>query len=127
MLLVDGGTENNNSLVDQYMNSEGVSLKKIIAGRDIQFSNSMVEAQNRLIKYNYLFKHPFRDLQELERILDWIIKDFNHIRPHHSLGGLTPFEALNGTILPCEQWKFQMHEARETRILENTSQSCGIC
>ncbi len=127
LLLVDGGVENNNLLVDQYLNSKRRHIRKLIAGKDIRFSNSMVEAQNRLIKYQYLFKHTFRDMKELKNLLDWIIRDYNHIRPHHSLGGLIPFEALQGTKLPHEELKIQTIDARQARIRENTSKSCGIC
>jgi len=56
-LIVDGGVENNNNTVDDYISSEEVSVQKLIAGKDIKFSNSMVEAQNKIIKYYYLFKH----------------------------------------------------------------------
>ncbi len=127
ILLVDGGTENNNLLVDSYIHSECVSLQKLIAGKDIHFSNSMVEAQNKLIKYYYLFKHPFQNLDELIKLLEWIIKDYNHLRPHHSLGGLTPFESLTGTNLPQEKRNNQILEARQDRIRKNTAESCGIC
>lgn len=127
LLMVDGGPENNNHLMDHYTNSEGVSLRKVIAGKDIHFSNSMVEAQNKIIKYYYLFKHPFSSLQELNKMLDWIIKDYNHARPHHSLGGLTPFEALKGEISPKLENKIQLRHAREMRIRENSEKSCGVC
>lgn len=127
ILLVDGGTENNNHRVDNYINSENVSLQKLIAGKDIHFSNSMVEAQNKLIKYYYLFKHPFQNLDELIKLLDWIIKDYNHCRPHHSLGGLTPFEALSGISQSQEEWKMQLKDARQARLRVNNAKSCGIC
>lgn len=127
VLMVDGGVENNNQYVDQYINSNKRPIRKLIAGKDIRFSNSMVEAQNKLIKYNYLFKHPFRDLNELKRLLEWIIHDYNHIRPHHSLGGLTPFEALQGEKLSLEELKVQMHDAQRNRVLENKAKTCGIC
>jgi len=126
-LLVDGGIENNNHLIDQFLRSENIFLRKLIAGKDIRFSNSMVEAQNKLIKYHYLFKHPFRDIHHLRSLLDWIIKDYNHTRPHHSLGGLTPYEALIGTKPPIEVLKMQMQKAKQDRIHKNTSKSCGIC
>ena len=126
-ILVDGGPENNNCLVEHYINKESISLQKLIAGKDIHFSNSMIEAQNKLIKYHYLFKHQFQNLDELTKLLDWIFKDYNHRRPHHSLGGLTPAEALNGTIPHKNEWKQQSKDARESRILENTSKPCGIC
>ena len=127
ILLVDGGSENNNQIVDHYINSDSISLKKLIAGKDIHFSNSMVEAQNKLIKYYYLFKHPFRNLDELITLLDWIIKDYNCHRPHHSLGGLTPFEALTGTNPSLEEWNMQLKKARQTRIRENRAKSCALC
>jgi len=127
ILLVDGGTENNNHLVDNYINSGSISLQKLIAGKDIRFSNSMVEAQNKLIKYYYLFKHPFQNIDQLISLLDWIIKDYNHSRPHHSLRGLTPFEALTCTHPHQEDRKKILEKARLTRIRENTAKSCGIC
>jgi len=126
-LLVDGGVENNNHLVDQYLRSEKIFLRKLIAGKDIRFSNSIVEAQNRLIKYHYLFRHPFRHIQHLRTLLDWIIKDYNHTRPHHPLGGLTPHEALIGHNPPTELWKMQKQKAKQIRLDENTAKSCGIC
>lgn len=127
VLLVDGGPENNNEYVDRYIKSKKKSIRKLIAGRDIRFSNSMVEAQNKLIKYQYLFKHPFKDIKELRSLLDWTIYDYNHIRPHHSLGGLIPFEALHGKKLHFEELKIQLQDARNTRIAENKAASCGIC
>ncbi len=63
-LIVDGGVENNNNTVNDYISSEQVSVQKLIAGKDIRFSNSMIEAQNKIIKYHYLFKHDFRDIHD---------------------------------------------------------------
>jgi len=88
---------------------EEVSVQKLIAGKDIRFSNSMVEAQNKIIKYYYLFKHDFKDIHELRKLLDWIIPDYQYERPHHSQKGRTPYEALIGIPLPTEQWKHQIH------------------
>lgn len=127
ILMVDGGPENNNQLVDEYINSGGISLRKLIAGKDIRFSNSMVEAQNKLIKYYYLFKHPFHNMDDLIKMLDWIIKDYNQTRPHHSLGGLTPFEAPSGQKPSISERRIQLEHARAARIKENTEKSCGVC
>ena len=107
-LIVDGGVENNNNAVEEYINSEEVTVQKLIAGKDIKFSNSIVEAQNKIIKYRYLFKHDFKDINELRNLLDWIITDYQFKRPHHSLKGLTPYEALTGIPLPKEQWSQQI-------------------
>lgn len=126
-LLVDGGSENNNQYVDQFIKSQTISIRKLIAGKDIRFSNSMIEAQNKLIKYHYLFKHTFQDLTELKNLLDWIINDYNHMRPHHSLNGLTPYEALQRNELYKNDLKTQIDEARKARKKENQVASCGIC
>lgn len=76
----------------------------------------MVEAQNKIIKYHYLFKHDFRDIHELRKLLDWIIHDYQYDRPHHSLKGLTQYEALIETPLPKNQWNQQ-----------NAKEQCGLC
>ncbi|MCK5137230.1 MAG: DDE-type integrase/transposase/recombinase [Bacteroidales bacterium] len=126
-LIVDGGVENNNYTVDNYISSEEVSVQKLIAGKDIRFSNSMVEAQNKIIKYRYLFKHDFKDIHELRNLLDWIIPDYQYERPHHSLKGLTPYEVLTGIPLPTEQWQQQIQEARQLRVQQNMKETCEIC
>lgn len=52
-LITDGGSEN--------MADSTVPLRHLIAGRDIRFSNSVVEAVNKIIKYSSLYLHrtPF--------------------------------------------------------------------
>ncbi len=126
-LIVDGGVENNNSTVEYYISSEEVSVQKLIAGKDIRFSNSMVEAQNKIIKYHYLFKHDYKDIHELRNLLDWIIPDYQYERHHHSLKGLTPYEALTRVHVPTEQWQQQIQEAKQLRVQQNMKETCEIC
>lgn len=126
-LIVDGGVENNNKAVDDLIHSENICVQKLIAGRDIKFSNSIVEAQNKILKYRYLFKHNYYDIHQLRKLLDWIITDYQYERPHHSLKGLTPFEALIETQLPKEKWQQQILEAKRIRLHQNTKETCEIC
>jgi hypothetical protein len=95
-LIVDGGSENNNSTVDEYINSPGISIKKIIAQHDVIFSNSLVEAVNKIVKYRSLFLHNIPDICALEKHLEKFVPLYNDIRPHCSLKGLTPSEVLAG-------------------------------
>jgi len=95
-LIVDGGSENNNSVVDEYVNSPGISIKKIIAQQDIIFSNSMVEAVNKIVKYRSLFLESIPDIHALQKHLEKFIPAYNDVRPHCSLKGLTPSEVLAG-------------------------------
>jgi hypothetical protein len=87
----------------------------------------MVEAQNKILKYRYLFKHEFNDIHQLRKLLDWIIEDYQYERPHHSLRGLTPYEAINGYQVPKDKWTQDLQNAKQLRIRENTEESCGIC
>jgi len=64
--------------VNDYISSQEVNVQKLIAGKDIKFSNSMVEAQNKIIKYFYLFKHDFNNIHELRNLLDRIIPDYQY-------------------------------------------------
>lgn len=98
MLLVDGGSENNNVTVDDFLDSPGVSLRKIIAQRDIHFSNSMVEAVNKIVKYRSLFLQDIPDIDALQKHMEEFVPVYNSIRPHVSLKGLTPSEVLSGMV-----------------------------
>ena len=113
--------------MDDYISSEEVSVQKLIAGKDIKFSNSIVEAQNKILKYQYLFKHDFKNIHELRKLLDWIIIDYQYERPHHSLKGLTPFEALYEKGLPKDQWHQQIQDAKRIRLQQNVKKRCEIC
>ena len=95
-LIVDGGSENNNSTVDGYIDSPGISIRKIIAQQDIIFSNSIVEAVNKIVKYGFLYLQDIPDIFALQKHLEVFVPVYNEVRPHCSLKGLTPSEVLSG-------------------------------
>ncbi len=66
-LIMDGGPENNNHNMDNYIGSEGINISKLVAQKDIPYSNSQIEVQNMLIKYRYLFKCQFQDIYALHK------------------------------------------------------------
>ena len=125
--MVDGGSENNNQQVDSALAEPTVSIRKIIAQKDIHFSNSIIESVNKIVKYRQLYLYDIPDFRSLEKHLDRFVPVYNNIRPHISLGGLTPKEALLGIKLNKEQIRDQFQEAREERIRINRQYSCGIC
>ncbi|MDH5399301.1 MAG: DDE-type integrase/transposase/recombinase, partial [Cyclobacteriaceae bacterium] len=123
-LIVDGGPENNNHTIDRFISSTEVDMKKSVALKDIVFSNSMVEAANKLLKYRYLFSGNIEDGDQLKTVLEKSIYDFNEVRPHGKLGGLTPSEAYQGQNVPIS---FDP-EALRTRIKENRGNTgCTKC
>ena len=125
-LIVDGGSENNNSVVDEYISS--VPINKLIAQRDIRFSNSLVESVNKIIKYRSLFLHNIPDIHALKKHLDEFIPVYNNIRPHVSLNGLTPTEVLNG-LDPDNQNHLKSvnirYNSRDSH--KNRPVSCTVC
>jgi putative transposase len=126
-LIIDGGPENNNGEMDKYLCSETINISKLIAMKDIPYSNSLIEAQNKLIKYWYLFKCHYNDIDELRKVLDWIIYDYNNKRPHNSLRGLTPNEAYNGRTFDITAIKLKTEQAKQKRLIENRKNQCEIC
>lgn len=91
-LIVDGGSENNNLTVEQFIKESQVSIDKKIALKDIKQSNSMIEATNKTLKYSYLFTEKIADRHQLEEYLERVIFDFCRYRPNYQHGIYTPYE-----------------------------------
>ena len=63
--------ENNNSKINELTNNNTIRLNKLIALKNIPFSNSLIEAQNKLLKYRYLFRQEYSKIEELRKLLEW--------------------------------------------------------
>jgi transposase InsO family protein len=127
-LVVDGGSENNNSEVEDYIKNLPVPITKLVALKDIQFSNSMVEAVNKIIKYRSLHFTQLEDIKSVHNRLSSFIPEYNDVRPHCALGILTPKEVqIEGKIPDKHILKEQYLAAKRARIIENRKYSCGVC
>lgn len=127
-LIVDGGSENNNSTIDGFIQDSKINIHKLIALRDIHFSNSIVEAHFSLIKYNYLYRMKINNLRDLERAIEFVEYDFNSVRPHASLNGAAPDEAyFSGKLMPTKHYSQQFKAAKALRISENKGNACSKC
>jgi putative transposase len=78
VLITDGGPENSFKEYLEAIDSPMTHRRALI---DIQCSNSLIEAHNKVIKYNYLFKMSVVDGDHLTNLFPWIANDFNS-RPH---------------------------------------------
>jgi len=123
VLITDGGPEN--SLKD-YLESFSVPVTHQKALLDIQCSNSLIEAHNKVIKYNYLYKMTIADEGELRRAMEWICDDFNS-RPHISLNGLTPNESQQYMVMDTDSLKAKKKTASEERKRFNFKNRCVAC
>jgi len=125
VLLVDDGIENKGYVSSAIRNKE-IKLNKLIALKDTHFSNSMVEAVNRRMKYGFLFRQQLLDFEHVKRFLKTAVEQYNN-RPHSALFGLTPCEVFYGAIPDKRLFKPQMEQAKILRKAENKALSCDNC
>lgn len=127
MLLVDGGSENHNEIVNTYIGGLQ-KLCKLRALHDINFGNTQIEAHNKILKQGWLYRKPITEFETLKEELEKFVHEFNEIRPHHSIGGMTPSEMHDG----CENYFNDSYqktakEARRNRCRENKCNTCVNC
>ncbi len=121
-IVSDGGAENKAKPIKELLqNNNRPPLKHLIALKDIAFSNSPIEAVNKIYK-RYLRVCKPKTYNELITITELFIHDYNRIRPHGSLKGLTPFQAYTNVQAP--DYKQNIQRARENRIAFNTKNRC---
>ena len=123
-LVVDNGPENN-GCVNDFFSVPGIKFKKLIAQVDILQSNSMIEAANKRIKYDYLFTKELLDLKAVEVYISSAIESFNN-KPLNVLTAYTPLEVLEGAIPDKNRFKAQTRIAVQGRKLANKQQACCV-
>lgn len=126
-LIVDGGSENNNKLVENFVSQHAESLLKKVAFRDMLRSNSMAEAVNRVMKYSYLFWKPVYDIKDVTKVMRRAVLDYNVMRPHGGLKGLIPLEAYFGQTINKAGNHQLMKKAMKDRLQWNHNHTCQNC
>jgi len=121
----DDGIENKGFVSTAIENKE-IKLNKLVAQKDIRFSNSMVEAVNKRMKYDFLFRAQLLDIEHTQRFLKTAVVQYNN-RPHSALHGFTPVEVFNGAKPDKYFFKDQIQQAKLLRIAENKALSCDSC
>ncbi len=122
-LITDDGAENYGPVKELIAASAFPSIRHLIAQVDIEFSNSMIEAANKQLKHRFLYHRQIADFDALVQHVQQAVDDYNN-RPHHSLGGLTPLEALQGKTVDTAFLRQQMATAKATRLIENKKRKC---
>ncbi len=126
LLVSDGGRENNALSVEEWLQiTEDPKITKVIALKDIAFSNSPIEAVHKIMK-RYMRKQDPQNFQQLLHGLPTHIVDYSDIRPHGSLSGYTPQEAYTQKQLSMD-FSEQTKIARTQRIILNKAQRCKSC
>ena len=92
------------------------------------FSNSMIEAWWRTLKYQRLFLNVLDSAATVRRFVAFYVEAHNTEIPHSAFRGQTPDEIYygRGQAIP-EQLEVAKALARATRLKANQELSCVIC
>lgn len=87
---VDNGPEFISRVVDQWAYGNGVALHFIDPGKPVQ--NAFIESFNGKFRDECLNQNWYTNLEDARQIIEAWRMDYNTVRPHSSLGYLTPEE-----------------------------------
>ena len=122
-LISDDGSENYGPVKAFIESTHYPTIQHLIAQRDIEFSNSMIEAANKQLKYRFLYHHHIPDYGALVKHVEQAVNDYNN-RPQHVLYGLTPLEVLQGQVPSPLAYATQIQKAKANRLIENKKLKC---
>lgn len=86
----DNGPEFTSKDFELWAKDNGINIQYIQPGRPMQ--NGYIERFNRLYREAVLDAYMFFDLDQVRQLTQEWMDEYNHNRPHESLGNLTPYE-----------------------------------
>ena len=101
-ITVDNGTEFTSRALDDWAYRRGVKLDYTRPGKPTD--NGLIESFNGRLRDECLNVHEFTTLHDAREKLKAWQDDYNHHRPHSSLGNLTPCEFV-------QKWSVKLNEA----------------
>jgi len=99
VIRVDNGPEFISLALHEWCIQHGITLLFIQPGKPMQ--NGYVERFNRSFRQDVLDTNLFATLMEVKIAIDEFEEDYNHQRPHESLGNMSPIQYKSNTI-GCE-------------------------
>lgn len=122
-LIVDGGSENNNKTIAEFIKSCHVNINKKIALKDVTFSNSIVEGPYKIMK-SYYFRCKEILSTTIYQELKFFIEDYNNNRPCCKHKIYTPSEVHKNPELA--NFKLVLEKSNQQRLEENRNFCCKI-
>jgi len=127
LFLTDGGSENVNTNVSSLLESYGNKIMHRIAQRDVHFSNSTIEAFNKVLKYQFLYPRLINNGKALKKVMTEVIPMYNDHRPQWVLGGNSPSETFNGASINFSKYTRNFKLQKTLRIIKNQRNNCKNC
>lgn len=103
-------------------------LSRVIALKDIQFSNSLIETLWRTMKHQWLFLHSLDTPATVTRLVAFYVPTYNDEIPHAAFQGQTPDEMYYGTgaDIPAKLEQAKII-SRAARLGANRAMTCRQC
>ena len=122
-VVADGGIENVSGEIDRFIGSGLFS--RVLALREVSFSNSLIEAWWRSLKHQWLYLHNLDTVTTLLRLVDFYVKAHNREIPHAAFNGQTPDEIYFRTGRDVrDRIEAAKAKAREARLAANRNTVC---
>ena len=93
---VDNGPEFTSAVFADWCSKQDITIKYIQPGKPMQ--NGFIERFNRSFREEVLDAYMFFDLKQLRLLIQEWIEDYNTLRPHEALKGLTPSKFMQLSI-----------------------------
>lgn len=128
ILLSDGGSENKNKVVRDFLLSQE-NFEQAIARVNIRFSNAGSEVFFRSLKSNFLRCNDFCGFEQLIDNIHFYVDQYNRVVPHNRHKGGTPYEMYCGqwNDIDAERLQEESKLAQSARRAENAKTSCNAC
>lgn len=125
-LVADGGGENHALTVEELLRqTPKPEIHKVIARKDVTFSNSSIEAIIKIMK-RYLREYRPQNDDQIYQCIEYADYDYTEVRPHSSINDLTPMEAYQQIPVQLD-FSSDFSAAKTKRIAQNTSSGCEKC
>ena len=90
-MLTDGGVENFKRALSIKLIDSGL-LRRVLAGTEITYSNSMIESWWRVLKHQWLYLNTLDTVRAVEKLVAFYVQEHNSRLPHSAFHGQTPDE-----------------------------------